>query len=268
MALQQKFIFLKRLLSGYKSCLVAFSGGQDSALLLKVCSLVLPKDKILAVTAVSETYPKGELAFARRLVGEIGVKLQVVRTKELHNRKFNVNSFQRCYYCKKELFGKLITLAKENKLQFVLDGSNLSDATDYRPGAAAKKEFKIKSPLFEAGFTKKDIRNLSLKFRLSSKDKPSLACLASRVPYGTRITAGLLAKIDRTEGYLRSLGFRQVRLRHHHEICRIEVDKQEMPRFLDLRQRITRRLKKIGYNYITLDLEGYRTGSLNEVMKK
>ena len=268
MTLQHKLACLKRKISGYKSGVIAFSGGQDSAFLLKVCAQVLPKANILAVTAVSATYPKDELRKAKILAKDIGVKLKVIETAELDNKEFTANSVQRCYFCKKELFSKLIAIARQNKFNFVLDASNVSDKLDYRPGSIAKKELKVKSPLLEAGFSKKDIRKLSRRIGLSSWDKPPLACLASRIPYGTRITAGVLQHIDRAESYLHSLGFRQVRLRHYNGLCRIEVGKNEMCRLLNKRQVIASRLKKIGYHYITLDLEGYRTGSLNEVIDK
>lgn len=268
MTLAKKFTFLKRIISKYKSAVVAFSGGQDSAFLLKVCSLVLPTEKIIAITAFSATYPQTELAKAKRLAKDIGVKLKVIRTAELSNKKFSTNSVERCYYCKKELFLKLLAIAKQNKLNFVLEASNLSDKSDYRPGNIAKKELKIESPLIKAGINKEDIRTLSKKLGLSSWNKPSLACLASRIPYGTRITPGLLKRIDQAEEYLTSLGFKQVRLRHYNGLCRIEVDKNNLARLLAKRRVIVDKLKSLGYNYITLDLEGYRTGSLNEVIGK
>ena len=248
--------------------LVAFSGGQDSALLFKVCALILPADKVLAVTAVSATYPKSELAKAKVLAGKIGAKLKVIRTGELNNKKFTANPLKRCYYCKKELFSRLLTIAKQNKLNFVLEASNLSDKQDYRPGTVAKCELKIKSPLIQAGFNKEDIRSLSKKLGLTSWNKPSLACLASRIPYGVKITATLLKRIDQAEEYLNSLGFDQVRLRHYNGLCRIEVNKSNLQRLLGSREKIVKRLKALGYNYITLDLEGYRTGSLNEVINR
>lgn len=267
MTLQDKLDSLKRRICGYKSCVVAFSGGQDSAFLLKACSLALPADKILAVTAVSATYPEAELAKAKILAKDIGVKLKVVNTCELDDKKFAANPVKRCYFCKKELFSKLIAIARQNKLDSVLEASNLTDKKDYRPGNIAKIELKIKSPLVEAGFSKEDIRKLSRKLGLSSWNKPSLACLASRIPYGTRITARLLKRIDRAEAYLSSLGFKQVRLRHYNGLCRIEVDKKDMPGLLKKRRAVVERLKDLGYNYITLDLEGYRQGSLNEVIR-
>ena len=199
---------------------------------------------------------------------QIGVRLKVIRTAELNNKKFTVNSIQRCYFCKQELFSKLIVIAQQNKLHFVSEASSLSDRLDYRPGNIAKRKLKIKSPLIQAGLNKEDIRRLSKKLGLSSWNKPSLACLASRIPYGVRITAGLLKRIDQAEAYLSSLRFRQVRLRHHHGLCRIEVDKSDIRRLLNKRERIVERLKDLGYNYITVDLEGYRTGSLNEVINR
>ncbi len=266
MTLQQKLACLQRIISGYKSCVVAFSGGQDSAFLLKACSLVLSKANILAVTAVSATYPKDELPKAKILAKDIGVKLRVIKTAELDNKRFTANSIQRCYFCKKELFSKLITIARQNKLNFVLDASNISDKLDYRPGNIAKRELKIKSPLLEAGFNKEDIRKLSKALGLSSWNKPSLACLASRIPYGTKITSGLLRRIDQAEAYLIGLGFKQVRLRHYNGLCRIEVEKRYINRLLYDRKAIVDKLKDLGYNYITLDLEVYRMGSLNEVI--
>jgi len=268
MTLRNKLTQLKRIISGYGSAVVAFSGGQDSAFLLKICSLTLPLKKILAVTAVSATYPKAELAKARILAKAIGVKLKVIRTVELSNKKFTANSTKRCYFCKKELFSKLIIIAKQNKFNSVLEASNLTDKDDYRPGNIAKTELKIESPLLKVGFSKKDIIELSKKLGLSSWNKPSLACLASRVPYGIKVTGNLLKRIDQAEAYLIDLGFKQIRLRHHNRLCRIEVDKRDIFQILGKRQEIIERLKGLGYNYITLDLEGYRRGSLNEVINK
>ncbi len=268
MELSVKFERLKRIIRGYQSCLVAFSGGQDSAFLLKVCTLVLPPDKILAVTAVSATYPQAELAKAKLLAAQICSRLQIIRTAELANKKFTANSPARCYFCKHELFSRLRLIARCNKLRFVLEASSLSDQQDYRPGNVAKRQLKIKSPLIQAGLNKADICSLSKKLGLSTWDKPSLACLASRIPYGIKITVALLKRIDQAEEYLISLGFRNVRLRHHQDLCRIELRKSDLQRLLSQRQAIVERLKDLGYNYITLDLEGYRRGSLNEVIQR
>ena len=266
MTLRQKLNRLKKLILKYDSCLIAFSGGVDSTLLLKVASLVLPKDKILAVTAYSSTYPKEELLDSQSIARKLGVRHKVIKTYELKDERFISNPVNRCYFCKRELFSKLKALASKFKLNFVLDGSSVSDKSDFRPGNKAKQELKVRSPLAEAGFTKEDIRKLSKLLALSTWNKPSLACLASRIPYDTRISCGLLNNVNRAETYLRKMGFKQVRLRHYNGLCRIEVAKNDIRRMVSKREKIIDGLKKIGYNYITLDLEGYRTGSLNEML--
>jgi len=262
-----KFKRLGSILKEMGSVLVAYSGGVDSTFLLKVASSVLPKDKILAVTANSPTYPNEELVFAKSMAKSLGVRHRVINTGELRNKEFSANPLKRCYFCKKELFSKLKDIASKSKLNFVLDASNVTDKTDFRPGSIAKKEFAVRSPLAEAGFTKDDIRFFSRKMGLVIWDKPSLACLASRIPYGTKITAGLLERINKAEVYLRQIGFKQVRLRHYDYLCRIEVLNNDLPRLLRKRNQVVDKLKRLGYNYITLDLEGYRTGSMNEVKK-
>mgnify|MGYP001616211979 CR=1 FL=1 len=268
MNLRQKLTRLKKIISGYKSCLVAFSGGVDSALLLKVASSVLSKEKILAVTANSATYPKEELLNARSIARGLGIRHRVITTDELKDPRFIVNPVNRCYFCKGELFSKLRKLARKFKLNFVLDGSSVSDKSDFRPGNIAKRKFNIRSPLAEAGLTKEDIRSLSRFLGLATWDKPSSACLASRIPYGTHISRQILERIDRAEGYLRRLGFAQVRVRHYNSLCRIEVPKLDIGRLMDKRKLVIDKLKKIGYNYVTIDLEGYRSGSLNELLRR
>ena len=248
--------------------LVAFSGGVDSSFLLKVCAMYLPKEKILAVTASSPTFPEAELGFSKKITRQLGVRHRIIRTGELKNKEFLANPSNRCYFCKHELFARLNKIAGKNKINFVIDASNLSDRSDFRPGNKAKKELRVRSPLEEAGFTKENIRGYSRKLGLPTWDKPSLACLASRIPYGVNITLPILKRIEKGESYLHGLGFRQVRLRHYNGLCRIEVSKGEIARLLSRRSAIIDRLKKFGYNYVTLDLEGYRTGSLNEVNKK
>jgi len=250
------------------SVLVAFSGGVDSTLLLKVASLVLPKDKLLAVTANSAAYPKEELLNASSIARRLGVRHKVIATYELKEKSFIANPVNRCYFCKYELFSSLRNLAKKFKLNFVVDGTSLSDKSDFRPGDKAKQELKVRSPLFEAGFTKEDIRKLSKSLGLGTWDKPTLACLASRIPYGTKISHQILKRINRAETHLRHLGFREVRLRHYNGLCRIEVSKNDIPRLISKRNRVVDKLKKLGYNYVTLDLEGYRTGSMNEVLRR
>lgn len=258
---------LKSILQKMGSVLLAYSGGADSTFLLKVAADVLG-DKVLAVTADSPTYPAGELTFARGLCRALGVKHRTINTLELNNKNFARNPVNRCYFCKNELFRSLKEIARKNKINFVIDASNVSDKSDFRPGSIAKKKLGVRSPLQEAGITKEDVRRLSKKLGLVTWDKPALACLASRVPYGTRITQPLLKRIYQSEGYLKKMGFSQVRLRHYNGLCRIEVPKTEIRSLIDKGNQVIDKLKKIGYNYITVDLEGYRTGSLNEVIKR
>lgn len=259
---------LKKILEQMGSCLVAYSGGVDSSLLLKVARDTLGAN-VLAVTAFSETYPKQELSQAQKIAKDFGVRHLVIKTKEYNNPNFKRNPLNRCYYCKSELFYRLKNIARKNNLNYILDGSNVDDIYDFRPGELAKHRFGVRSPLREAGFKKKDIRSLSKGLNLATWDKPSLACLASRFPYGTKIDRKRLMDIDKAERFIRSLGIRQVRVRHHGELARIEVDKKDIPLLIKNYQRpITDYLKKLGYNYITLDLVGYRTGSMNEPVRR
>ncbi|MFH1479598.1 MAG: ATP-dependent sacrificial sulfur transferase LarE [Candidatus Omnitrophota bacterium] len=259
---------LKNELKKLKSVVVAFSGGVDSSLLLKVASDVLPKDKTLAVTAASPTYTSSELKQAKRFASSLGVKHRIIRTDELKDEKFIKNPVDRCYYCKRELFKKLTQIAKKDRFSSVIDATNYDDRADYRPGSLAKKEFKVASPLAKARFTKKDIRDHSRKMRLKTWDMPSMACLASRFPYGQKITFKNLRKISLAEEAIKKLGIKQVRVRFHGDIARIEIDKKDIKRFVKdgFYDRIINRLKSLGFLYVVLDLEGYRTGSLNEVL--
>ena len=249
------------------SVLVAYSGGVDSTFLLKVAKDVLD-GKVLAVTASSSTYPDEELEFAKKMAKILGVRHRIIKTQELENKRFISNPINRCYFCKKELFGRLKDIAQKFKLNFVVDATNVSDIKDYRPGNIAKKEFNIRSPLQEAGFTKEDIRKLSKRLGLVTWDKPSLACLASRIPYGTKISLKMLERIQKAEKFLRQIGFKEARLRHYNGLCRIEVPKSDILSLISKRDKVVNRLKRIGYNYITVDLEGYRTGSMNELLRK
>jgi uncharacterized protein len=257
---------LKGVIEGLESVLVAFSGGVDSTLLLKVSLDTLGRDNVLAVTAESETYPAEEIEGAKQLAEALGARWKLIHTEELSNECFAANPTDRCYYCKLELFSKLRRIADEEGLKHVLDGSNLDDTGDWRPGMRAAKELGVISPLKEAGLTKKDIRELSRGLGLPTWEKPSMACLASRFPYGHRITPEELRMVGEAERFLRKQGFRQVRVRHHGKLARIEVSPDQLERLAlkGIRDEVVSKLKELGYVWVAMDLQGYRTGSLNE----
>ena len=255
------------MLRDLKSCAIAYSGGMDSTFLIKVAYDTLGKNAV-AVTATSSTYPKRELQDAKLFAKTIGVPHVIIRSEELDINKFSNNPPDRCYYCKKELFRKIQKIAKERHLNAVLDGSNADDRFDYRPGAKARKELGIRSPLYDVGLTKQEIRDLSQSLHLKSSEKPPFACLASRFPYGTKITKERLKQVEAAEEYLFSLGLKQSRVRYHDHVARIEVASDDFPIILSQAKKIIKRFKTLGFTYITVDLEGYRTGSLNEVLKK
>ncbi len=246
---------------------MAFSGGVDSTFLLKIAHEVLP-DRVVAVTAISSTYPEREFREAAEFASRQGIDHVVIQSDELDIEGFADNPPNRCYLCKHDLFTKIKNMAVGRGLKYVVEGSNVDDLGDYRPGMEVIRELGIVSPLREAGLNKEDIRQLSMTMGLPTWDKPAFACLSSRFPYGHRITKEKLRMVDQAEQYLLDQGFRQVRVRHHGDMARIEVSAEERNRFFDtgLMDRVHETFKTLGFAYTALDLKGYRTGSLNEVI--
>ncbi len=265
LASKDKMENLRKILRDMESVVIAYSGGVDSTFLLKVALEELG-DKALAVTATSSTYPAQEQAEAQKLARELGARHKLIVSEELDIEGFADNPPNRCYYCKNELFSKLLVVAKDEGINYVLDGSNFDDLNDHRPGMKAAKELGIRSPLKEAGITKEEIRCFSKEMGLRTWNKPSFACLSSRFPYGTRITEEKLSQVDRGEIFLRSLGFQQFRLRHHNEIARIEISREQFSLMLEKVDQVVKELKACGFTYVTMDLEGYRIGSMNETL--
>ena len=265
--LQEKYDSLKRIIVQAGSATVAFSGGVDSTFLLKVCVDLL-EGRALAVTARSETFPARELEEAKDLARQVGGKHIIIDSEEMDVPGFSDNPPHRCFLCKRELFSKVKKIASQHGISWVFDGSNSDDPDDFRPGRTAAHQLGIRSPLEEAGLSKKEIRNLSKMLNLLTWDKPSFACLSSRFPYYTKITKPALRQVENAENYLWQLGMRVFRVRHHDAIARIELGNKEMSLLwkCSLKDQIVKHLKSLGYKYVTLDLEGYRTGSMNETL--
>ena len=266
--LEKRLGDLEEIIAPRGSALVAFSGGVDSSLALAVAARALPKERVLAVTSNNETYLPSELEGAEALALSLGVEHLVVNTRELDDPNYASNPTNRCYFCKSTLYSDLARISSEKGYACVVDGANKDDEGDYRPGRKAARELGVISPLSLSGVSKLEVRELARYLGLRSWDKPALACLSSRFPYGQEITPEKLAQVAQAEEFLRSRGYAQVRVRHHGEIARLEVGAEEMERAFAERQEISAELKDAGFLYITLDLTGYTSGSLNAALKR
>jgi pyridinium-3,5-biscarboxylic acid mononucleotide sulfurtransferase len=267
-ALAEKGRRLHEILAGYQSVLIAFSGGVDSAYLAIAAAESLG-ERALAVTADSPSYPDTHRRLALSIASDFGFAHELINTAELDRPEYRANPANRCYYCKDELYGRLSAIATERGIAVVVDGNNADDRGDYRPGRQAAREHGVRSPLDEADLTKDDIRALAREAGLESWNEPASACLSSRIPYGHEVSNDVLRQIEQAEDAVRALGFRVFRVRHHDTVARLEIARSEMPRALDpdVNTKLVAAIKSLGYQYVSLDLQGYRLGSLNEALR-
>ena len=263
--IDQKVNLLLERLKSYGKVIVAFSGGVDSTLLAEVAHRALGRNA-LAVTAISDSYPEREMKAAQEIAEQIGIRFETIQTEELEMEGYTNNPTNRCYFCKTELFNKLRPIAEKYQIGTIVYGAIPDDVGDYRPGMDAAKQMGVQAPLIDVDLTKAEIRELLRSWDIPIWDKPAFACLSSRFPYGTKITRENLRRIDRAEQFLYDMGIRQFRVRHHDKLARIELDPQDIEHTAtkQIRTRINEKFKSLGYQYVTLDLQGYRSGSLNE----
>ena len=265
--LQTRYELLKSVIGGFDSVLVAFSGGIDSTLIAKIAVDVLGAEKVLAAIAVSASLGEEEAQAALKTLIEIGLPYLKIDTNEVEDPRYAANPVNRCYFCKEHVYGALVKVARERGFETVIDGFNAEDTTDFRPGRKAGRELGVRSPLHEGGFSKDDVRMLARHLGLSNWDKPQMACLSSRVEYGIQITPNILKQVDRAEAALRRLGFDDLRVRHHDQTARVEIESAMLPGALERRDEIIDAVKAAGYTQVTIDPQGLRHGSMNEGLK-